>query len=104
MLALIRCDMRDSSKHVCTVSRAAFNAVPMVDSALACFMIDIKVLQVVVEINAASTEVPTEKRRVRREYRGDVDMSLTAKGDGQPSLPLVEMCNDSRVELSRHIL
>ena len=50
-------DVRDSSEDVASVSSSTFNAVPVVNPALASLSINVKPLKVVVEINGASTKV-----------------------------------------------
>jgi hypothetical protein len=71
--------MRDSGKDVSTVGRTAFNAISVVDSTFTRFVINIKVLEIIVEINASSTEVPAEECRVRRKNCGNIDMSFAAQ-------------------------
>ena len=44
VLAFVCGDVRDGSEHIRGVSCCPFNAIPMVDSAISCFRIDIKVL------------------------------------------------------------
>lgn len=70
----------------------------MVDSTLARLMVDVKVLQVVVKVDAASTEVATKERGVGGEDGGDVNLALAAEGNGKTSLPLVEVGDDRSVE------
>jgi len=72
-----------------------FYTVPMIDTTLSGFMINIEILQVIVEIDGTSTEVSTEERCVCCEDRRHVYLSFTAKRDGHASLPLVKMSNDS---------
>lgn len=69
---------------------------PMVDTPLASLVINIKVLQVVVEIDRSGTQVSSEQRRVGGEDGGHVDMTFPAQGDGETGLPLVEMGDDGR--------
>ena len=51
VLALVRRDMRHSREHVRTVRGRALDAVSVVDSTFSCFVIDVEVLEVVVEID-----------------------------------------------------
>lgn len=60
MLGLVSGNVTDCSENVCAVSSSTLDAVTVIDTTLASLMIDIKVLQVVVEIDAAGTEVSTE--------------------------------------------
>lgn len=53
MFALVGGDVRDSGEHVGAVRRGTLNAVSVVYPALSGFVVDVKVLQVVVEINGA---------------------------------------------------
>lgn len=50
----------------------------MVDSTLASFMVNIKVLQVVVEIHRASTQVSTEQSCVSSEDGSNINLPLAA--------------------------
>ena len=80
VLGLIRRNVRDGGEDICAVSRGPLNAVSVVDAALAGLVVDVKVLQVVVEVDRARTEVPTKQGRVRREDGRDVNVSLAAAG------------------------
>lgn len=51
MLALESGNVRDRGKHVAGVCSCPLDAVPMVNPALSCFRIYIKVLQIIVEVN-----------------------------------------------------
>lgn len=59
-----------------------FNAVPMVDTALASFVVNVEILQVVVKVNGARAKITAEKGRVGREDSCNVDVTLAAQGDG----------------------
>ncbi len=80
--------------------RAPLDAIPMVDSAFARLMVDVKVLQVVVKVHGTSAEISAEQRCMSGENSSDVDMTLATKRDSKASLPFVEVCHDSRRELS----
>lgn len=73
----------------------------MVDTPLASFMIHVKVLQIVVEINAARAQVPTEQGGVGGKDGRHVNVPLATQGDGETGLPFVEMGNDGRVGFAR---
>jgi hypothetical protein len=104
MLTLVRSYMRYSSKYIGTVCGGALDTVSVVDSALSGFVVDIEVLEVVVEVDGAGTEVSAKEGGVRREYGRYVDMTFATKGDSEASLPFVEVGDDGCVELARHIL
>lgn len=53
MLALVGGDMGNGGEYVSAMGRRTFDAVSVVDSAFSRFMVDVKVLQVVVEIDRA---------------------------------------------------
>ena len=67
----------------------------MVDTPLSSLMINIKVLQVVVEINTSSTQVSSEQSSVGGKDGSYVDMPLSAKGNSETGLPFVEVGYDS---------
>lgn len=97
VLALVRGDVRNRREHVRAVRQQAFDAVSVVDSALARLVVDIEVLEIVVEIDGARAEVTSEQGRVGGEDSSNVDMALAAQGDRETGLPLVEVRNDSLV-------
>ena len=76
------------------------DAVPVVDAALARLVVDIEVLEVVVKVDTARTEVSTEKGSVGGEDGSHINVSLPAEGDGETGLPLVEVGDDGLVGLS----
>ena len=76
----------------------------MVYASFACFVVDVEILEVVVEIDIAGAEVTTKEGRVGREHGRNVDMSLSTERDGNAGLPLVKVGNDGGVELLRDIL
>ena len=94
MLALIRRDVRNRRKDVRAVCGRALNAIPVVDAALARLVVDVEVLQVVVEVYASGAEVAAEEGCVGCEDGADVDVPLSAEGDGEACLPFVEVCDD----------
>jgi len=70
------------------------NDVPVVDTPLSSLMINIKVLQVVIEINTSSTQVSTEQSSVGGKDGSYVNMPLSAKGNSETGLPFVEVGYD----------
>jgi hypothetical protein len=104
MLTLVRSYMRYSSEYIGAVCSGALNTVSVVDSALSGFVVDIEVLEVVVEVDGAGTEVSTKECGMRREYGRYVDMTFPTKGDSEACLPFMEVGDDSCVKLARHIL
>lgn len=72
--------MGDSSEDVARMSSSTFNAIPMVDTALSSLGIDIEELQVVVEINRAGTEIPSQESGMGREDGRNINPSLLGKG------------------------
>ena len=77
---------------------------PVVDTSLARLVVDVKVLQVVVEIDASGTQVSSEEGSVGGEDGGDVNVSFSAQGNSKTGLPFVEVSNDRRLRLSRREL
>lgn len=67
---------------------------PVVDTTLASLVIDVKVLKVVVKVDAARAEVSSEQSGMGGKDGGDVDVSLSAQRDSKSGLPLVEVSND----------
>jgi len=104
MFGFIGSDVRNGGEDICAVCRGAFDAISVVDTTLSGFVINVKVLQVVVKVNRAGTQISAQKGRVCCEDRGDIDVSLPTERNGDPSLPFVEMCHDSGTELPGKIL
>lgn len=104
MLRLVRRDMGHRREHVRAMRRRALDAVTVVNPALARFVVNVKVLEVVVEIDAASAEVASQERCVRGEDGGDVDVSFSAEWDGEAGLPFVEVGDDGFVDIARDVL
>jgi hypothetical protein len=78
VLRLIGSDVRDRGENICTVSSGSLDAVAVIDASLSCLVIDIKILKVVVEINAPGTKIATEKGRVSSKDCCDIDVPLAA--------------------------
>jgi hypothetical protein len=104
MFRLICRDVGHRREHVRAMCGRTFDTIAVVYATLASFMVDIKVLEVVVKIDAAGTEIATEEGSMGREHGRDVDVSFSAERDGDAGLPLVKMSDDGGVELLRHIL
>lgn len=81
VLTLISSNVRNGSEDVCTMSSRSFYTISMINSSLSSFMIDVKVLKVVVEIHTSCTEITTQKSGMCGKDGGDVDVSLTTKRD-----------------------
>lgn len=94
MFTFVGGDVGDSCEDVCTMGCGTFDAVPVVDTTFSSFMVYIKVLEIVVEIDRAGTEVSTEEGSVGGENGGDIDVTFTAEWDCETSLPFVEMCDN----------
>ena len=80
------------------------DAVPVVDTALSRFVVDIEVLEIVVEVDGAGTEITTEQGSMGGKHRCDIDVPLAQERDGETSLPLVEVGDHGLVELACDIL
>ena len=69
MLRLVRRDVGHGREDVRTVRGRSLDAVSVVDSAFARFLVNVKVREVVVEVDRSSAEVSTEEGRVRSAAR-----------------------------------
>ena len=72
----------------------------MVDTPFTSLVVDIKVLEVVVEIDTTRTQVSSEQSSVGGKDGSNVDMPLSAEGDSETSLPFVEMGDNSSLGFS----
>ena len=59
MLGFIGGDVRDSGEDVSAVCGGTLNAVSVIDSALARFVINVEILEIVVEIDGACAQIAT---------------------------------------------
>ena len=82
VLRLVRGDVRDGGKDVGAVRCGALDAVAVVDAALAGFVVDVKVLEVVVKVYRAGAEVAAEQGSVGGKDGGHVDVPFPAERDG----------------------
>ena len=96
--------MRYSCKDIGAVCRGTFDAVSMIDSTFACFVVDIEVLKVVVEVDASRAKVSAEQCGVSCEDGGNVDVTFSKKRNSETCLPFMEMGYDSSFELTSDIL
>lgn len=78
MLAFICCDMGDGCEDVRAMCRRAFDAVAVIDPSLPGFMVNIKVLEVVVEVDGTRAEIATKESCVGRKNSRYVDVPLPA--------------------------
>ncbi len=103
MLGLVGGDVADGSEDVCAVSCSPLDTVAVVDATLAGLVVYVEVLQIVVEIDAASAEVSTEESGMGGEDGGYVDVTLPAERDGKTCLPLVEVGDDGTRSLAARV-
>lgn len=94
MLRFVRSNMGDCSEYIGGVGGGPFNAVSVINAAFSSFVVDIKILKVVVKIDRASTEVSPQECCVGRKDSGHIKVTLTDQGDGYTGLPLVKMADD----------
>jgi hypothetical protein len=92
-------DVRDGGEDIAGVSGSSLNAVSVVDATLAGLGVDVKVLQVVVEVHGAGAEVSAEKGGVCGEDGRDINAALLAEWQGDTSKPLMKVSNDSLLPL-----
>jgi hypothetical protein len=104
MFTFVCGDVRDRGEDIGGVRGGALDAVPVVDAALSCLSVAVEVLQVVVEVYRACTQVATEQRSVGGEDGGYVDVALLAQGHSDTGKPLVELDNDGPLLLVIDIL
>ena len=76
----------------------------MIDSTFACFVVDVEVLKVVVEVDASRAKVSAEQCGVSCEDGGNVDVTFSKKRNSETCLPFMEMGYDSSFELTSDIL
>jgi hypothetical protein len=85
MLRFERSDMRDSCEHICRMRSSSLDTISVIDSTLSSFGINIKVLQVVVEINAAGAKVTSQESCMGGENGGDVNAALATQWETDTS-------------------
>jgi hypothetical protein len=104
MLRLVCNDVGDSGKNVCIMCRGTLNAVVVVNTVFSSLVVDVKVLEVVVEIDASGAEVSAEESCVSSKDGCDVDVTFATERNGKASLPFVKVCYDSELKLARDVL
>jgi hypothetical protein len=104
MFGFVGGDMGDSGEDIRAMCGRAFNAIPMVNTTLSGFVVNIEVLKVVVKVDRTSTEVSTQEGCVGGEDGSDIYVALPAERNGDPSLPFVKMGNDGGGKLPGEIL
>ena len=82
----------------------ALDTVAVVDSSLACFRIDIKPLEVVVEVDGTSAQVAAQQGGVSCEDGRHIDPALLAQGECDTRKPFVEMRDDGLLLLMAYKL
>ena len=78
MFALVGGDVRYGGKDVGAMGSRTLDAVSVVYAALPGFVVDVKVLEVVVKVDGASAEVAAEESCMSGKDGGDIDVSLSA--------------------------
>jgi hypothetical protein len=91
--------MTDCGEDVGRVCGCSLDAVAMVYSSFAGFVINIEILQIVVKVDGTGAEVSSEERGMGCEDGCDVDAAFSAEGESDTSKPFVEMGNDSSLGL-----
>lgn len=104
MFTFVCRNVRDGSEDISAVSGGTLYAIAVIYTAFTGLVVDVKVLEVVVKVDGSSAEISAEKGGMGREYGSDVEMTLSAKRDGDAGLPFMEMGNDSRRDLARNVL
>ena len=97
MLAFIGCNMAHSSKDVSAMGGSTLNAIAVIDATLASLSIAIKVLEIVVKVGIARTQIASQQCRVCRKDGGDGQFAFLDQRDRNTGLPFVEMRNDRRI-------
>lgn len=104
MLAFVGCDVRNGGKDVGAVGSRTFDAVSVVDTAFSGLVVDVKVLEIVVKVDRACTEISAQEGGMGGEHRGDIDMTFATEGDGEASLPFVKVGDDGGGQLAGDVL
>jgi len=94
MLRLVGSNVGNSCEDIAGVRGGTLDTVSVINTTLSSFGIDIKVLEVVVEIDRTSAQVSTKKCGVGGEDRGNVNATLLAERKSYTSKPLVEVGNN----------
>jgi len=79
MLQLVCNDVGDSGKNVCIMCRGTLNAVVVVNTVFSSLVVDVKVLEVVVEIDTSGAEVSAEESCVSSKDSCDVDVTFATE-------------------------
>lgn len=104
MFAFVGRDVRNGGEYVGAVGCRAFDAVSVVDTAFASFMVNVKVLKVVVKVDGASTEISAQEGSMGSEDCCYIDMAFATERDGEAGLPFVKVGDNGGGELTGDVL
>ena len=104
MLALVCSDVRNGGEYIGRVSGSPFDAISVIDAPFASLSINIKVLQVVVEVDGAGAEISTEKGGMSGEDGRDVHPPFLGEGECYTCKPFMEVGYDGLFGFVIHIL
>lgn len=76
MLRLVGSNVRDRGEYISTMSGGALNTIAVIDASFACLVIDVKILEVIVKINASGAKIASEKSCMGGKDGRDIDVSL----------------------------
>lgn len=104
VLALVCSDVRNGREHIGRVSGGPFDAISVIDAPFAGLSINVKVLQVVVEVDGAGAEVSTEEGGMSGKDGGDVHPPFLGQGECYTCKPFMEVGYDGPFGFVIHIL
>jgi hypothetical protein len=93
--------MAHGSEHISAMCCSTFNAVPMVDSSFSCFTVDIEMGEVVVKVDRPGAKIASKQSSMSGEDCCHIDTTLSAKRNGEPRKPLVEVDDNGLLRLAK---
>ena len=96
--------MGDGSKDIAGVGRGSFDAIAVIYTSLAGFGVNIKILEIVIEVDRAGTQVSSEQGCMGGEDCSDIYPSFLSQGESHPFQQFVKMSYDVSFSFVRHIL
>ena len=104
VLALVCSDVRNGGEDIRRVGGGPFDAISVIDAPFASLSINVKVLQIVVEVDGAGAEVSTEEGGMSGENGGDVHPPFLGQGECYTCKPFMEVSYDGPFGFVIHIL
>jgi hypothetical protein len=101
MFRFNRRDFGDRREDVSRVNGRSFHTVPVIDLAIAGFLVHVKLVEIVVKVDVAGAQVSTEQSGVGGEDGGDSQLAHTTQHQTTAGQPFVEVSHNVGLSVFR---